>query len=123
MHKKLNIPIEVYKACETKSLQGRYLLEAPSNWFQPYEYEVNLDDINRDFDQKTTEKHGLLVGSIRICNTGCEGYHIYVFRGVEAGTVWSDQRIPFGYIRKIHRSFNGNVSLASLYEIIVISYI
>jgi hypothetical protein len=106
MYEELEIPNEVYKACETKSLQGRYLLEEPSNWFQPYDDEIDLQKINFDFDQKSTEENGLLVGSIRICNTGCEGYHIYIFRGTEKGTVWSDQRVSCGYLRKIHNNFS-----------------
>lgn len=105
MYDLLNIPSELYKACSTKSLQGFYLLEDPVNWFQPYDNEINFDEINRDFDGNTTESHGLLVGSIRVCSTGCEGYHIYIFKGPYAGSVWSDQRVPAGYIRKIHKSF------------------
>jgi hypothetical protein len=105
MYNQLNIPLEVYKACTTNSLQGTYLLEDPYNWFQPYEDEINYNEINQEFDKKTTDSHGLLVGSIRICNTGCEGYHIYVFKGPDSGSVWSDQRIPCGYLKKIHKSF------------------
>jgi len=35
-------------------------------------------------------------GSMRIRNTGCEGYHLLVVSGTERGNVWADERVNAG---------------------------
>jgi len=63
--------------------------------------EVNWEEFSQPFDGETTTSEGLLTGAIRICNTGCEGYHLYIFPGKDEGSIWSDQRYPFGRLTKI----------------------
>ncbi len=99
---KIEVPEVLFRSLTNESLVGFYKLENKLNWLQPYEIEeVDWDQFNQDFDGKTTTSQGLLVGAIRICNTGCEGYHIYVYLGKDKGTIWSDQREPFGRLTKI----------------------
>lgn len=108
MEMDLLIPGELRQACSDRSLVGDYLLSIPEDWFQPHDAEgVDLVSIDRDFDGTTTTKEGLLVGAIRICSTGCEGYHIYVFRGPFAGEIWSDQRVSFGSLTRIADTLSG----------------
>ena len=96
------IPEELISACSNELLTGEYMLDHSINWLQPYDWDgVEPLEINQDFDGETQTKQGLLVGAIRICNTGCEGYHLYVYRGKHSGEIWSDQRIPFGRLTKI----------------------
>ena len=99
------IPSELWAACEDPAATGDYLLSSPCNWLQPYDADgVDVAELNRDFDGLSETEAGLLVGSVRICNTGCEGYHVYVYRGPSAGEVWSDQRVPYGRVERLASS-------------------
>ena len=101
------IPEVLREACADLRLVGNYKLSIEDDWLQPYDDErVDPREINRDFDAATETKQGLLCGAIRICNTGCEGYHLYVYRGPHAGEIWSDQRVPFGRLGKISDSLD-----------------
>ena len=105
MNLDLPIPSELRQACSEHHLVGDGLLSTEQDWLQPYDLdEVDLRTFNNDFDATTTTEQGLLIGAIRICNTGCEGYHLYVFRGPAAGEIWSDQRVPSGRLVKIANS-------------------
>jgi len=107
MEMDLPIPIELVQACNRRSMQGDYLLSDPEDWLQPCGFErTDFDAFNRDFDGSTSTKEGILVGAIRICNTGCEGYHLFVFKGPFAGQIWSDQRIPDGRVTKLTDSLS-----------------
>ena len=96
---------ELVHALEDDSLVGDYRLSPQAEWFQPYEPDdIDWNELKSAFDGVSTTSQGLLTGTIRICNTGCEGYHLYVFSGKEEGSIWSDQRIPFGRLTKICES-------------------
>jgi hypothetical protein len=99
---RLNIPKVLLKALKETDLLGDYKLSGVEDWLQPYEMEeVNWGEFAQPFDGETTISEGLLTGAIRICNTGCEGYHLYIFSGNDEGSIWSDQRYPFGRLTRI----------------------
>ncbi|WP_444956785.1 hypothetical protein [Microbulbifer sp. ZKSA002] len=112
---KESIPKSLFQALNDPKMVGDYKLSPQEEWFQPYEIEeVDTAEVLGAFDGRSTTSEGILSGAIRICNTGCEGYHVYVFSGPEAGSIWSDQRYPFGRLSKICSSLD--VYLANLSE-------
>jgi len=93
------------------ALNGDYLLSCSADIAQPCNLEdIDCADFTRAFDGETCTTEGLLCGAYRICNTGCEGYHIYVFSGPHEGEIWSDQRVPFGRLGKISDSLSEYLS-------------
>ena len=105
----------MFEALNDPKLVGDYKLSPQDEWLQPYEAdEIDAAVFSAPFNGSSTTVQGLLCGAIRICNTGCEGYHIYVFNGPEAGSIWSDQRYPFGRLSKICSSLD--IYLSNLRE-------
>ena len=99
---RLNIPRELHQALKEPELLGDYKLSGYEDWLEPYELEeIDWKVFTQPFDGETTIPEGLLSGAIRICNTGCEGYHLYIFSGKDEGSIWSDQRYPFGRLTRI----------------------
>jgi len=97
-----DVPRELLAACANPDIHTARLLSPPEEWFQPHETDdISLEDFDHDFDASAATPEGLLCGAYRIANTGCEGYHIYVFHGEQAGSVWSDQRVPEGKVFRI----------------------
>ncbi|MCH9695556.1 MAG: hypothetical protein K0U72_13670 [Gammaproteobacteria bacterium] len=108
---KLSIPQELLDAWPNPALTGDYLLSNSADITQPYSLEeFDYNEFAQPFDGESCTSQGLLCGAYRICNTGCEGYHIYVFSGPHEGEIWSDQRVPFGRLGKISDSLSEYLS-------------
>lgn len=50
----------------------------------------------------------LICGAMRVTNTGCEGYHLLVVSGPEAGNMWHDDRACDGKGIYPLKTLNGN---------------